>query len=354
MDGERDRAANPRRVAWHLRRVRRELGHTRRGAAAVLGVSPLRLWRWEHGAGITSEQIEEAARAYGLEREELLPERAPVQVDLDARVIRVADVEITLQSDASEEVMSTYLRVIQTLRGSRRGTLMALRDDDLEILAEVLGDDPDQIEERLMEIMGISRAEAVALRRKLLKRRVLAPAAGMAVGVTLVAAPGQQTAERAEPPPPPPAEEPPVVTEQPEPEVADPPLTPSARDSWTAPVQVAVEEVAVEQEAASPPPAALPAQPAPAPAATEPTPVSEPEPEPEPEPDTRPPPVQPGPLYVEWPEETAEAEPDGPAAEEDRVFSEDGEGDGGEPEATEQESQADGAAPDPHAEPDQG
>jgi hypothetical protein len=185
-------AAPARRVAWHLRRIRKDLGYTYGQAASCLGVSRFRLWRWEHGSGLTEEQIDAAARAYGMEREALLPAREPVRVDLDTRVMQVGDVEIRLQSDAGDEVMAAYLRVIRTVRGLRAGALMALRDDDLAILTDVLGREPEEIEARLVELMGLSRQEAAELRRMLVKRRVLAPAAGIFMGASLLAAPVAQ------------------------------------------------------------------------------------------------------------------------------------------------------------------
>jgi hypothetical protein len=93
-----------------------------------------------------------------------------------------------LRSDEppTDEVLRSYLRVVYEMRDSKPGSRIPLRDRDLDALATALGSDPEFVETRLVELMDVTREEAAALRVALIRRRVLLPAASIALGASLV------------------------------------------------------------------------------------------------------------------------------------------------------------------------
>jgi hypothetical protein len=62
-----------------------------------------------------------------------------------------------------------------------------LRADDLTVLAVALGSDPDDVAQHVAAVVGCTRAEAAALHDEVLRRRVLVPAAGLAIGAVAYA-----------------------------------------------------------------------------------------------------------------------------------------------------------------------
>ncbi len=98
--------------------------------------------------------------------------------------VSVGDVRRPLEGEPDvESVLERYLDAVYSLRGLRRADDLSLRDEDVEELAVALGDEPEEIERRLMQLVRCTREEARALRKALLRRRVLIPAAGVALGV---------------------------------------------------------------------------------------------------------------------------------------------------------------------------
>jgi hypothetical protein len=76
--------------------------------------------------------------------------------------------------------------LIYEVRDISRGAKIPLRDEDLDVLAALVGDEPADVEERLIELMGCSRDEARSLCSLLMRRRVLATAAGLLLSLSFV------------------------------------------------------------------------------------------------------------------------------------------------------------------------
>jgi hypothetical protein len=74
--------------------------------------------------------------------------------------------------------------MIYAARGLRRGERISLRNEDLDVLAGLVGNDADQVERRLIELMDCTPDEARTLRALLFRRRTVAAAAGLALGLT--------------------------------------------------------------------------------------------------------------------------------------------------------------------------
>ena len=113
---------------------------------------------------------------------EELQQRTPLIVDDHGRTLRTGEHEVTVLD--GDDPLASYLSMIYAARGIRPGEPLALRDADLNVLAGLVGHDPDQVERRLIELMQISPDEARIIRTLLFKRRTVATAAGLALGLT--------------------------------------------------------------------------------------------------------------------------------------------------------------------------
>lgn len=177
----------PARVGWHLQRAREAAGLSAGEASASTGLTVATIADLEHGRRLLSvADHDRLAGAYGVERSALIPPRTPVVVDEAARVIRLGEREAGL--GAEDDVLASYLSLVYDVRGARPGKRIPLRDEDLDTLSAVVGDDPDQIEGRLVELMGCTHDEVRGLGALLLRRRVLGSAAALVLGMSGVAA----------------------------------------------------------------------------------------------------------------------------------------------------------------------
>src|SRR5688572_13310657 len=168
---------------------RRERGLSARQVATAAGVRRQELRAFELGRhSVPDPVLHELAEVYGVETHELLPVRGPSPVAVEDRRISVGPATRELPEDATtDEVLERYLSAVSELRGRLPGDLTGLRDADVALLSDVLGDTCDEIEDRLMRLIACTRAEARAIRKALVKRRLLVPAAGLLLGAGTVA-----------------------------------------------------------------------------------------------------------------------------------------------------------------------
>jgi hypothetical protein len=174
----------------------------RRHAAAVrLGVSEGLLVAWERG---TERVTDDAAAAfvdlYGERLTTLVPTREPVSVDL-GRIAVGSKIKV-LASTAHDDVLAAYVELLRAVREAKPGTAVALRTSDLEVLATTIGSDVDDVETRIVELLRCTRTEARTLHDELLRRKLLVPVAGLALGAVAItgvvaAAPGHAPAPTA-------------------------------------------------------------------------------------------------------------------------------------------------------------
>ena len=136
-------------------------------------------------------EVDRLAQAYGTDLSDLLPARRPVQVD--AGRISIAGRSRALQDAADDrEVYAAYLFLLYAVRGAAPGQRIPLRSSDVELLMQVVGDDAETIELRLVRLMGCTPEEATRLGSVLLRHRALTAAVGAAAALSWVAvvAPG--------------------------------------------------------------------------------------------------------------------------------------------------------------------
>lgn len=172
-------------VGEHLRELRERRGLSRRGVARSIGVRWTSVASWERGRHrVPASTAPDLARVYDVEVDALRPPRRPSPIRVTPDAVSVGDVRRPLEGEPDvESVLERYLDAVYALRGLRRADDLPLRDEDVEMLATELGDDPEEIERRLMQLVRCTREEAHAVRKALLRRRVLIPAAGLALGV---------------------------------------------------------------------------------------------------------------------------------------------------------------------------
>jgi transcriptional regulator with XRE-family HTH domain len=193
------------RLGELLKAGRKRRGWKRARAAEAAGITADELRAYERGtATIPAEVCARLADAYG--------------EDLTAHVpLRFAP-EFEAGAD-SDDVIATYIEMVRQLRRAKPGDALALRAFDLAALATALESDPDTLEQRIVDALGCTRAEARALHRQLLQRKVVLPVAGLAASVLALA--GIQAAHASTETPTPPAPTA-VTTTVPGPVVAPP------------------------------------------------------------------------------------------------------------------------------------
>lgn len=168
-----------------LRSLREHLGISRGEAASRAGVSRLQLAAYERGMRSVPESVVAClARAYGVNPGEVVPSRTQSKLRVDDSALVAGDTSRRLPSDATpEEVLDHYIGFIRDLRGANEMDDLPLRDGDLDALATALGGTPREIERRLVELIHCTKDEARAIRRALLRRRLVVPAAGFVLGM---------------------------------------------------------------------------------------------------------------------------------------------------------------------------
>lgn len=182
----------PERLGELLKAGRKRRGWKRKRAAATAGITADELRAYERGtATIPADVCARLADAYG--------------EDLTAHVPLRDAPEIEPGTDPGD-VIATYIEMVRQLRRAKPGEALPLRAFDLAALAAALETHPDTLEQRIVDALGCTRAEARALHRQLLQRKVVLPVAGLAAGLVVFA--GMQVANaspREHTPAPPPA-----------------------------------------------------------------------------------------------------------------------------------------------------
>lgn len=175
------------RLGKLMRAARKRAGMKRRAAAKRAGISADDLRRYERGeAPVPAAVCARLAEVYGDDLAAHVPVRVPVQ--LHEHWLVAADAVQPVGGTRPEDVLQGYAALLRRLRGARPGEPLPLRAADLAALSGALGGTPEDVERRIVELLGCSREEASQLRAELLRRKVILPVAGLAAGVAMFAA----------------------------------------------------------------------------------------------------------------------------------------------------------------------
>lgn len=180
----------PGRLGTLLRDTRRRLGSSYDDIAARSRFSPSELVAIEAGERrLTDAEMSDLLDAYGVQPADVLPDRGALVIDLREGELIAGGLARELGGTAPtpDEVLATYLSVVYTLRRAQPGTSMSLRTADVEVLGKVLQLATTEVTVRLDDLMR-EPSGAVSHRMRLLRKRLLIPAAGIVIGATAVGA----------------------------------------------------------------------------------------------------------------------------------------------------------------------
>jgi len=188
MDRTSDRPA----LGEQLRQARERAGLTVTSASEEAGIDATVLADLEADRRRpTPADLDRLSSALGADLTGLLPPRRPVEFHPSTGNLVIDGVrQRRVGTGSVEDVQQAYLSLLYAVRGGRRGQELPLRASDVEALLAVVGDDPDRLAQRLVELMHCTPEEAVLLRRVLLRYRTLTAAVGAAAGLSLVALAG--------------------------------------------------------------------------------------------------------------------------------------------------------------------
>jgi transcriptional regulator with XRE-family HTH domain len=177
------------RVGWLVARARSVAGIGERDLASSVGVPVRTVRRWERGDLVpTDDEVEAIASACGARLTELLPRRAVVSYDPSTGIMQMGDQAVAIPTTSldNDTVLAAFVALVRRVRGLRLDQDVKVRQEDLDALGEVLDLDDQELEERLMRIIGMSRSQAAAVRAQLLRKRLAVPMVGMLAGLSLL------------------------------------------------------------------------------------------------------------------------------------------------------------------------
>jgi transcriptional regulator with XRE-family HTH domain len=134
---------------------------------------------------LDDHEVDALVDLYGIDRDVMVPDRHELVVDLDHHHLAAAGRTQALAGAAptAEEVLGTYLTLVYTLRAAEPGTPVRLRQADVDVLARALALAVPEVEQRLESLMTDPERVVLHQRSKLLRARVLVPAAGVLVAL---------------------------------------------------------------------------------------------------------------------------------------------------------------------------
>lgn len=176
----------PRRLGRLLAGARAARGEDLDSVARRAGLEPAAVAAIEAGQRpVVDREIHALLDAYGVDPGELVPDRTELVVDLDEHLLAAGGEARSLGAPTADEVLTTYLSLVYTLRRTTPGTTLVLRDADVDVLARVLELTGPEVERRLQELM-VEPDGAVRRRMGALRARVVVPVAGVVVAATAV------------------------------------------------------------------------------------------------------------------------------------------------------------------------
>jgi transcriptional regulator with XRE-family HTH domain len=165
------------RIAAILRAAADEAGLDEVGLAAATGLKRRSVRRWLRGDEIPSDQdVDLFATACGCLVIDLFPVRDVVEFDPASSILRVGDHAVGIAEVSNDGVLRAYLALVREQRGLPSDAAVALRVEDIEVLASALDLDDDELEARLVLLARMTALEAQDVRARLLRSYLSHPA----------------------------------------------------------------------------------------------------------------------------------------------------------------------------------
>ncbi|MCU1391274.1 MAG: hypothetical protein JWL72_4612 [Ilumatobacteraceae bacterium] len=152
------------RLANLLRATRTSSGRSYRGLARASEGRFTReqLRELEEGTATVDEEVVELVSVlYGADLGTILPNRLPVAIT--SGVISAGGVRASFVATSSTSLLTAYLRLIRSMRRQKKAPMIALRREDVEVLAEYLDESGETIVDRLTALMGATLTQRTAM-----------------------------------------------------------------------------------------------------------------------------------------------------------------------------------------------
>jgi sortase (surface protein transpeptidase) len=131
---------------------------TKLAASKLVRFDASQLRQFEQGVSTIDESIVEAlCLLYSADLGRVLPQRLPVMIS--GRCLSCAGTSVRFSTDDPTSLMVAYLRLIRRLRNQKQTPAVALRRDDVLVLARYLDIDGAEVVERLSTLMKVSAAQ---------------------------------------------------------------------------------------------------------------------------------------------------------------------------------------------------
>ncbi len=171
------------RIGWLIAEARTRAGFTAEDLADKVVCKRRIVKRWEKGSQIPNDdEVLAIARACEIGIGTLFPPRDTVEFDRTARSLRVGGAIVSVSDVHNEAVLTTYVELVRQQRGLPDGAAFDIRHEDVDALASTLDLDDDELEHRLVTIVGMPADVAAGMRDRLLTRRRMSLPAGLVVG----------------------------------------------------------------------------------------------------------------------------------------------------------------------------
>ena len=106
--------------------------------------------------------VESVSMAYGADLASILPSRLAVDIAKDG-VISAGGVRAVFVPHNETSLLTAYLRLIRAMRRQRKAPMIALRRDDIEVLAAHLAVPGERVVDRLTSLMGATLHQRTAI-----------------------------------------------------------------------------------------------------------------------------------------------------------------------------------------------
>lgn len=173
----------PHRFGELLNQKRTELGLDFQDLieGSELDISAKYLKKVEHGSKqLTDEQMDQIAQIYGLKLGFGIPEHKILRVDPYSNSIIAERNLIHYQNNDTESILKRYLSLVYLMRGQTPGTAINVRKTDIEVLADSLNMEHQDVENKLNQMIKDKKVELRDYANGLKKQRSI-PGAGILV-----------------------------------------------------------------------------------------------------------------------------------------------------------------------------